>query len=225
MNGIGQPVGKLNKLVAQVEQGVELPPVDRGNVGEGFVPPPYESSQELKAVVPDAPTTLTDLLKPPSLAHPDDGDDMRETPRARRIMLLLAQGLPRKVVAQHVGCSLGHISKLSQQPWFRDKIAVVMSLGAAQSLNQSLSVARDEAIEVTRNLMHFAASEEVKRGAAATLLKATLGEKINLQALPTNLEDLERAIKQREAEIAALTQPTQVSAPAKVAEDLREVSG
>lgn len=137
----------------------------------------------------------------------------KESPRARMALLLLAQGYNQKQVAEKLGGSAPWVRSLMQKAWFRDKLVMLLHSKAEPSIEELLSRTRDEALMVTREMMHFAESESVRREAAATILKTTIGDKLNLAAMPKNMDELEAALKRQQDELRQLGMSPISSAP------------
>ena len=217
------PIPTLNELAAQsnaIDREPKANPVGEltgGPLGEpvrGFVKNYVDSGAGVedklaKEVAEPQDIMLSEGLYVPALERPDGprgtGEGtMKESSRNRALILKLAQGVTQRQAAQEMGMTEGTVSKLMSQPWFRDKLLTIMHHKAEPHIEQRLRVARDEALAVTRHLMHFAASEETRRQAATALLKTTLGDKVNLTAMPKNMEEIEAALKRQDEELKEL---------------------
>jgi hypothetical protein len=120
----------------------------------------------------------------------------RETPRARILMFSLAGGLPLKVAAERAGLAYNHASSVARQPWFQERLLLLMQRMHLPGVRRALEQLTEEALVRVRELMHFSEDEKVAASCAFKVLSLSLGDKVSVTDGDSgSLEDIERRIE------------------------------
>lgn len=130
---------------------------------------------------------------------------VQDNPQARRILYLKAQGLSNNEIAKLEGVSYPWVSITIRQPWFQEELARILHVTGMDAVRKKAMAYGVTAMDTAFELMHDAASENVKAQCAFQLMKIGIGETQNIRTQEVHDLDptqLAEEIARKEAELA-----------------------
>jgi len=121
------------------------------------------------------------------------------------MILLRAQGLSCKQIADSMDVNIGTVSNLIRQPWAEEILLQLQHAHSEGQIEKLLNHFAKEALDETLNLMRNSENERVRAQAAFKVLDLAVGQKVKIEQ-GGSLETLQDEIARTEKEIALLTQ-------------------
>ena len=134
-----------------------------------------------------------------------DREVLHEQPQHRQMILLRAQGLSCKQIADSMDVNIGTVSNLIRQPWAEEILLQLQHAHSEGQIEKLLNHFAKEALDETLNLMRNSENERVRAQAAFKVLDLAVGQKVKIEQ-GGSLETLQDEIARTEKEIALLTQ-------------------
>ena len=105
----------------------------------------------------------------------------KESPRARDILLLKAQGLSNRAIAERLGISETAVGYTVRQPWFMQNLITLIHEKGEPAVEKVLNSLQSDAIAVALEVMNTTKDDRVRANCAFEFIKAARGTKIVLE--------------------------------------------
>jgi len=133
---------------------------------------------------------------------------LKEDGQDRLILLLKAQGLTNRRIAEQLGISELKVSYTTRQEWFMKQLVELLHEKGEQEIERCLKVFAADALNVAHDLMMNSQDERIRAQAAFEFIKAHRGTKVVVEDHRNlSLEELNAQIQELEKDISDVTQP------------------
>ena len=123
----------------------------------------------------------------------------------RAMILLKAQGLSNKEVADATGYSQGQVSTIVRQPWFQEKVLAILHSHGEEEVEKLMNQMAPKLLLMAQELAEKAQSESVRSNTILGLLKVVKGEKQVQVRAPESLEEIRSRKGQIERQLAEIS--------------------
>jgi len=123
---------------------------------------------------------------------------LKEDSQDRLILLLKAQGMTNRKVAQELGVSENKISYTTRQTWFMKSLIKLLHEKGEKEIEKIIEICAKDAIAVAHDLMMNSQDEKIRASACFQFINAHKGQKIIIE------DNNSRPVSDLNSEIAAI---------------------